>query len=96
MKIIKISSLVLAILLAILCIAALLMGGFMPLFAIAFGIIAVFYVLIYIALNKLSKRKNRMLLYIIYLLFLTPIVWTIIDMEGLFEFLLQGVKMDMK
>lgn len=60
----------------------------MLLFSIALGFLFIYYLLIYISLVILSKRKNKLILYIGYFLFLVPIVWLIIDGKSLFEFLL--------
>ncbi|MFD1613913.1 hypothetical protein [Gelatiniphilus marinus] len=96
MKPLKTTSLILVILLAFAAIAALFLGGFMPLFSIAFGILFVYYLFIYIALVLLSKKENTILKCIMVSLFLMPILWGLFAPESLFNFLLQGVKMDFR
>jgi len=93
---IKKITLIIVILLGALSLITLLMGGFMPLFSIAFGFLFIYYILIYITLNILSKRENKWFIYIIYLFFFIPIIWLIFDAENLLEFLLQGFHLDMK
>ena len=96
MKTIKIISLVFLILLGVLGFSSLLLGGFMPLFAIAFGILFLYYLLIHILFNILYKRKKKRYFYIVFVCFLIPIILMIIDFEGAIDFLLQGIELDMK
>lgn len=96
MKPLKTISLILLILLAFTGFAALFLGGFMPLFSIAFGILFVYYLLIYITLVLLSKNENNILKYIMVSVFLIPILWGLLSPETLFNFLLQGVKLDFR
>jgi len=96
MKTIKIISLIFLILIGVLSITSILLGGFMPLFAIAFGILFLYYLIIHILLKFYSKRKNNKGFYIVFVFFLIPIIWMMIDFEGLFDFLLQGIELDMK
>mgnify|MGYP006865035687 CR=1 FL=1 len=85
---------VVLILLCISSIATLFMGGFMPLFSIAFGIMFLYYTLLYLVIIFL--KKNRLNCIIVYLLFVIPILWAIMDWEGLFDILLNGIHLDMK
>ncbi len=96
MKTIKNISLIFLILLGVLSIAALLLGGFMPLFAIAFGILFLYYLLIHILFKILYKRKKTRCFYVVFIFFIIPIIFMILDFEGAFDFLLQGIELDMK
>lgn len=82
------------ILLAICGIAALLLGGFMPVFSIAFGLLFVYYGLIYLLIRILKNKQQYK--YVVGLFFILPILWAIIDLEGLFDFLLEGIHLDLK
>jgi hypothetical protein len=82
------------ILLPICSIATLFMGGFMPMFSIAFGILFLYYALVYLVIIFLTD--NRLNSIILYLLFAFPILWAIVDWEGLLDVLLNGIHLDMK
>jgi len=82
------------ILLAICGIAALLLGGFMPVFSIAFGLLFVYYGLIYLLIRCLKNKRRYA--YMVYILMALPILWAIADLEGFFNFLLEGIHLDMK
>jgi len=82
------------ILLAVCGIAALLLGGFMPMFSIAFGILFLYYGLIYLLISILKNRPQYTI--VIYILLILPLLWAIMDLEGFFDFLLEGIQLDMK
>ncbi|WP_418603947.1 hypothetical protein [Hwangdonia sp.] len=96
MKLLKKTCLVTLIILALATIITLLLGGFMPLFSIAFGWLFLYYLVIYIVLILLSKNENNILKYAMATLICIPIVWGLFAPEYLFDFLLQGVKLDFK
>ncbi len=75
-------------------IITLLMGGFMPIFSIAFGILFLYYTLVYLLIIFL--KQNRLNNAIVYLLFIFPMLWAIIDGEGFLDILLEQIHLDMK
>ncbi|MDF0715208.1 hypothetical protein PY092_03515 [Muricauda sp. 334s03] len=85
---------VVLVLLCIGSIATLFMGGFMPMFSVAFGILFLYYILVYLVI--IFIKKNRLNCAIAYLLFIFPILWAIMDWEGLLDVLLDGIHLDMK
>ncbi|PRX56947.1 hypothetical protein [Flagellimonas meridianipacifica] len=96
MKIVKVATTILLVLLFVLAIASLLMGGFVPLFSIAFGFLLIYYVLVYGIIFLAHKTGKAILRYLALLLFFLPVVWGLWDLESLFNFLLQGIHLDMK
>ena len=96
MKIITIITKTLLIILFITILVTLSMGGFMPLFSIAFGFLFLYYLLIYILILVFTKRKKQVYKYIICFLLIIPLLFMLIDMESFFDFLLQGISIDMK
>lgn len=87
MKYLKTAIITVLIILCIAIITTLLIGGYMPLFSISFGVLFIYYVILYIILIKIIKKENPLYKYIIGLLFILPILWGIFDFEGLFNFL---------
>ncbi|MEM7084687.1 MAG: hypothetical protein AAF489_00805 [Bacteroidota bacterium] len=96
MKKLKIASIVVLILLALLIIVTLLLGGFMPLFSVAFGFLFLYYFLLFLVIQIFRKKIGGVTTYVLYLFFLIPIIWIILDIEGMIDFLLQGIDFDMK
>ena len=96
MKKLKIATIVILILLALLIITTFLLGGFIPLFSMAFGFLFVYYLLLYVVARLFANKINSVTKYLLYLFFFLPIIWVIIDMEGMLNFLLQGIDLDMK
>lgn len=96
MQKLKIASIIMLILLALLIITTFLLGGFMPLFSIAFGFLFVYYLLLYVVARLFANKINSVTKYLLYLFFFVPIIWVIIDMEGMINFLLQWIHLDMK
>jgi len=94
MNTIKKLTIIVLILLLIAIITTLLMGGFMPIFSIAFGLLFLYYALIYFVIRFL--KNNQRYKFIFYILFILPIFWGIIDWGGLVDFLLEGIYLDMK
>ncbi|MEQ5790317.1 hypothetical protein J4E06_04580 [Muricauda sp. NFXS6] len=94
MNTIKKLTIIVLILLLIGIITTLLMGGFMPIFSIAFGLLFLYYALIYFVIRFL--KNNQRYKFIFYILFILPIFWGIIDWGGLVDFLLEGIHLDMK
>jgi len=94
MNTIKKLTIIVLILLLIAIITTLLMGGFMPIFSIAFGLLFLYYALIYFVIRFL--KNNQRYKFIFYILFILPIFWGIIDWGGLVDFLLEGIHLDMK
>ncbi len=92
----KVITVTLLVILLTAVIITLLMGGFMPLFSLAFGILFIYYIIIYFLIIQIPKRKTKWYKYLVYVLFTLPILFGIIDWESLFEFLLQGVLLDMR
>ena len=96
MKVLKIATTILGVILLLLAIACLLIGGFMPLLSIAFGLLFLFYLLVYGCILLAIRRQKTIYLYLAYVLFFLPLVWSLFDFEGLLNFLLQGIDLDMK
>ncbi|WOD43263.1 hypothetical protein [Hwangdonia lutea] len=84
------------ILLALATMVTLSLGGFMPLFSIVFGWLFLYYLIIYIVLILLRKKENNILKYAMATLICIPMVWALFAPEYLFDFLLQGVKLDFR
>lgn len=96
MVIIKKASLTVMIILGVLSIIFLVLGGFAPLLSIAFGILFLYYLLIYLSSNVVAKRKSRILTYLLCFLFAIPILWGLFGFESLIDFLLSDINIDMK
>lgn len=96
MKIVKVATKILLALLLVLAVASLFMGGFVPLFGIAFGLLLAYYVLVYGTIVLAIRTQKAIYRYLAFLLFFTPLIWGLWDLESLFNFLLQGIHLDMK
>ena len=94
MKTLKKLTTIVLILLLIAIIASLLMGGFMPFLSIAFGFLFIYYVLLYLVVKILENKQRYK--YVVWLLFILPILWAFIDLDNFINFLLQGIHLDMK
>ncbi len=77
-------------------VAALLMGGFMPLFSVAGGLLFLYYLVLYFGMRFVTNTAKNPFIYGFWVLFLGPIVLTLIDPEAVLNFLLQGIHLDMK
>lgn len=95
MQLVRMTIFVLIILAAV-AIIALALGGFAPLISMAAGILIVYYMALLIGLKFMGGVTNKILVGFFYLLFFIPIIAAIIDFEGLFNFLLQGIHLDMR
>ena len=84
------------ILLAIITSITLLLGGFMPIFSVASGLLFLYYLAIYFGIKFAGETAKKAFVYGFAILFLIPIVLFIIDFEGFLNFLMQGVHLDMK
>ena len=87
---------ILLIVLGILALVSLFMGNMMILFAMLFAILFIYYLIVYFITKKCSKIENKINVYIVFILFFIPIIWVLIDWEGFFNFMLQGVHLDMR
>lgn len=84
------------VLLGIATAVAFLLGGFAPLIGIATGFLFLYYLALFLGAKYIGKTESKPLIYGLCFLFLAPPVVSLIDAEALFEFLLQGVHLDMK
>ena len=96
MNILKNATKILGAILLILAIACLFIGGFMPLFSIAFGLLFLYYLLVYGCILLAIRKQKSIYSYLAYVLFFVPLIWSLWDFEGVFNFLLQGIHLDMK
>ncbi len=96
-EILKIGSLLIAIGLFGLSIALLFLG-MVGLFAFATIKLSLFYLSIFIVVYLLNKfKKGNTLIYsLLLVLFLVPFFWFLIDNDSLINFLMDGLKIDMK
>ncbi len=94
----RIITLILLILLFASSIFFLSLQSFGALIGIATGILFIYYLLLYIFLKMSFRQKPypKIALILFWILFLTPMVWALINPEGLFEFLLPNLHIDMK
>ncbi len=85
-------------LLALVTIVTFLMGGFMPLFGIASGLLFVYYLAVYFGAKFVGDTPKKLLFYGLLLLFFIPIVLLAIDPDKFFDFLLHSadVHLDMR
>lgn len=84
------------VLLAIITAATLLLGGMAPLLGIASGLLFLYYLALYFGIKFVGKTAGKPFIYGFSILLAIPIILLLIDAEALFEFLLQGVHIDMK
>lgn len=91
----KITILIL-ILLAVAAVIFLLLGGFAPLLSIACAMMFAYYLVIYLGIKFVGETPKTVFVYGFSILLLIPILLFIFDFDGLLDFLLQGVHLDMK
>lgn len=96
-KFIKISSIIILVLLAIVSGFLVVIQNMASLFAIATGILFLYYLLVLsITYIYNNESNNKILLIIICVLFFVPLLWLFIDTEGLINLLMSNVNLDMK
>lgn len=98
-RFIKISSLVFSIILAVVSIGLLMLQTLGSIIAFATGVLFIYYLVIYLLcfLAKKVEAKNRQrLIYGLTVLWIIPILWGMIDGEGMIESLLPDFNLDMK
>lgn len=96
MKIIRNLTKIMLVLLAIMTAIALSLGGFVPIFSAAFGILFLYYLGIFAAAKFAGDTENKLIKLGFSILFLFPIIMFVIDPEVTINFLLQGIHLDMK
>ena len=72
----------------VLLIAAIIMlsmGAWMPIFGIGTAFILIYYLMIYILIRFAETKLNKIFNYNIYILVSAPLVWIIIDVEGIID-----------
>lgn len=84
------------VLLAITTAITLLLGGFMPLFSIASGLMFLYYLALFFGMKFIGSKVNRMLILMFSILFTAPIALLVIAPEPFLNFLMQGIHLDMK
>ncbi len=83
----KIATRILLGIIILLIIASFALGGYVCLIGIALLYILLYYIMTYVLLLLFSKYKIEVYKYIGLFLIVIPIVWGLIDFEGLIEFL---------
>lgn len=68
----------------------------MPLFSNAFGLFSLYYLVVYGFVRFISETECAALLYLASVLLGLPVVWLVFDIDGLLNFLLQGIHLDMR
>ncbi len=98
LKVSKIVSFVIMIVALIGAIGFLLTGSLAGLLAIPLFFIAVYNLIVGLISWSYSKTSkiNTIVAYLILVLTITPLLWILLDSEGLFNFLTQGIHLDMK
>lgn len=98
MKALKIANIVLAILLAVVTLGLIATQSLAALLAIATGLLFLYYIVLLLLVIIIHKRKNipKGPKIIGWLLFLLPLIALLINPEGILNFLMQGVHLDMK
>lgn len=98
LRISKILSFVIMTLALISAIGFLIIGSLAALLAIPFFFIAIYNLILGLVSWFLSKSSkiNTIVAYIILSLVVIPMLWVLFDSEGLFNFLTQGIHLDMK
>lgn len=89
-------TIVMLALLAIVTAITLLLGGFMPLFSVASGLLFLYYLALYFGMKFVGDGAKKPFIYSFALLFIVPIILTLVDPEAVLGFLLQGIDIDMK
>lgn len=96
MKTIKTLSIFILALLGLAGIISVFLDGFIPFLFIAFGFLFLYYLVVYLGLTFLYRKDNVFLKYVFIVLFCIPLAWALFNPEGLFEFLLQGVDVNLQ
>lgn len=96
--ILKIGLYIVTVLLIGITLFLIIAGGLGIILIVGSGILLAYNLAILVALKMYLKKKpeNHVVFYVLWLLFLLPIAWALIDFEGLVNFLLQGISLDMK
>lgn len=97
----KVLRIITIVIIMLLILAALLLAGFRGmagLLVIALGYLLLYYVIVLGAVIGLNTYHNRKPWHeqVVLALFAAPLAYMLFDAEGLFEFLMSGVHLDMK
>ena len=84
------------VILAIITLATLMLGGFMPVFSVASGLLFLYYLALFLGIKFAGNSAGKAFVYGFSILFIIPIVLFIIDAEGMINFLMQGIHLDMR
>ena len=85
MKIVKKIVLVIMSVLLLATIIMLSMGAWMPVIAVGTGFIFIYYLIVYILIKFTEAMSNKIFNYIIYFLVFAPLVWIVVDAEGIID-----------
>lgn len=96
-RFLKISTITLIVSLLIATIVLVMFQSLISLVAVPTAILFAYYLMVYFLIVLLKKHQtNQFLLILIWVLFLTPLLWLLIDAYGFSELLMPKMNIDMK
>ncbi|WP_291870415.1 hypothetical protein [Maribacter sp.] len=96
-RFLKISTVIILILLFIATLVMLMFQNMVSLIAMPTGILFVYYLVVFFLISFLKERRsNQVLSIIVWLLFLVPLLWLLVDPYSLFELMMPKINLDMK
>ena len=96
-KFLKISTIVILVLLFVATLILISFQSIVSIIAVPTSIFFVYYLIVYSLTSILNKQQlNQVLLILIWVLFLTPLVWCLINPESLFNIVTPKINLDMK
>ena len=93
----KTSTIILVVILFIITLILVAFQSLVSIIAIPTGIFFIYYLIVLFLISILNKQNPKQaLLIIIWVLFLVPLLWCLINPESLFDFVTPNLHLDMK
>lgn len=96
-KFLKISTIIILVLLFVTALILISFQSIVSIIAVPISILFMYYLIVLSFASVLNKKNsNQVLLILIWILFLTPLLWCLINPESLFNILTPKINLDMK
>ncbi|QFZ55503.1 hypothetical protein FEZ18_12170 [Oceanihabitans sp. IOP_32] len=96
-KFLKVSTIIIVVLLLVATIVLVMLQSLITLVAVPTSILFGYYLMVLFLISILKKQpSNQILALIVWVLFLTPLLWLLIDPYSLSELLMPKMNIDMK
>ncbi len=96
-KFVKKGSITVIVLMLLISLILILISSLITIFIYATGRFLLYYFLLYLlTLLKVQKTFQKIIDYLLLILFLIPLIWLLIDFEGFINIIMIGIHLDMR